>query len=53
MGFMGRNVPSLGVRSKVSPVTQSQVAATLAKYLGMDWNAQEKLAGPPVADAVK
>ena len=53
MGFMGRDVPALGVRSKVPPVTQSQVAATLAKYLGLDWNAQEKQAGRPVADAVK
>ena len=53
MGFMGHDVPVLGVRSKVPPVTQSQVAATLAKYLGLDWNAQEKQAGSPVVDAVK
>jgi hypothetical protein len=53
MGFMGRDVLTLGVRSKVPPVTQSQVAATLAKYLGLDWNEQEKQAGRPIADAVK
>jgi hypothetical protein len=34
-------------------VTQSQVAATLAKFLGLDWNAEEPKAGMPVADAVK
>jgi hypothetical protein len=53
MGFMGRGVPALGLREHVSPVTQSQVAATLAKYLGLDWNAAEKQAGKPVAEAVK
>jgi hypothetical protein len=53
MGFMGRDVPRLGVRSGVAPVTQSQVAATLAKYLGLDWNSQEKQAGQPIAAAVK
>jgi hypothetical protein len=53
MGFMGREVPRLGVQGRVAPVTQSQVAATLAKYLGLDWNAQEKQAGQPIAAAVK
>jgi hypothetical protein len=32
---------------------QSQVAATLAKYLGLDWNAAEKQAGLPVKDTLK
>ena len=53
MGFTGRGVPALGLRSNVPAVTQSQVAATLAKYLGLDWNAAEKQAGWPVVDAVK
>jgi hypothetical protein len=53
MGFTGHDVPALGLREHVAPVTQSQVAATLAKYLGLDWNAAEKRAGKPVADAVK
>ena len=53
MGFMGRGVPALGLREHVAPVTQSQVAATLARYLGLDWNAAEKQAGAPVAEAVK
>ncbi len=53
MGFMGRGVPAMGLRTHVPAVTQSQVAATLAKYLGLDWNAVEKQAGSPLADAVK
>ena len=53
MGFTGRGVPAMGVEKNVGPVTQSQAAATLAKYLGMDWNAAEPKAGMPVAGAVK
>jgi hypothetical protein len=53
MGFTGRGVPALGLQKNVSPVTQSQAAATLAKYLGLDWNAEEKQAGKPIAAAVK
>jgi len=53
MGFTGRDVPALGLQKNVGPVTQSQAAATLAKYLGLDWNAAEKLAGAPVGAAIK
>jgi hypothetical protein len=53
MGFMGPKTPALGNRADVPAVTQSQVAATLAKVLGLDWNAEEPKAGVPVADAVK
>ncbi|OJV41680.1 MAG: hypothetical protein BGO25_18610 [Acidobacteriales bacterium 59-55] len=53
MGFMGRGVPRKGVRTNVGAVTQSQVAATLAAYLGLDWDAVEKKAGKPVAAALQ
>jgi hypothetical protein len=53
MGFMGPKTAALGNRADVPAVTQSQVAATLAKVLGLDWNAEEPKAGAPVADAVK
>jgi len=53
MGFMGAGVPKLGNRENVPPVTQSQVAATLAKYLGLDWDAAEPKAGPPVTAAAR
>jgi len=53
MGFTGRGVPAMGLEKNVGPVTQSQAAATLAKYLGMDWNTAEPKAGMPVAGAVK
>jgi hypothetical protein len=53
MGFMGSGVPAIGVRSNVQGVTQSQVAATLARYLGLNWNAAEQQAGKPVAAALR
>jgi hypothetical protein len=53
MGFMGPETPALGNRANIPAVTQSQVAATLAKYLGLDWNAEDAKAGMPVAAAVR
>ncbi|HZY62959.1 MAG TPA: alkaline phosphatase family protein [Edaphobacter sp.] len=53
MSFMGPQTPALGNRANVPAVTQSQVAATLAKFLGFDWNAEEPKAGKPVAAAMR
>lgn len=53
MGFRGPQTPALGNRENVPAVTQSQVAATLAKFLGLDWDAAEPTAGKPVASAVR
>jgi hypothetical protein len=49
MGFMGPQTPAMGNRTNVPAVTQSQVAATLARFLGLDWNAAEPGAGLPIA----
>jgi hypothetical protein len=53
MGFLGPQTPALGNRTNVPAVTQSQVAATLSKYLGLDWNAEDPKAGMPVTAVVK
>ena len=34
-------------------MTQSQIAATLAGYLGLDYRASAPKAAPPIADAVR
>jgi hypothetical protein len=39
VAVMGPNTPALGERRDVPSVTQSQVAATVAKALGLDWAA--------------
>ena len=53
MGFMGPETPMMGTRANVPAVTQSQVAATLAKFLGFDWDAADPKAGTAVAAALK
>lgn len=46
MAVLGPDVPALGVR-RDTPTTQSQVAATIAAALGLDWpNAEPKAAKP-------
>lgn len=53
MGFIGPKTPAMGDRADVPPVMQSEVAATLTKFLGLDWNAAEPKAGVPVAAALR
>ena len=48
IGLIGPGVPAAGLEKNTAPVTQSQVAATIANLLGLDWNAQEPLAGKPL-----
>ncbi|HVO78416.1 MAG TPA: alkaline phosphatase family protein [Candidatus Bathyarchaeia archaeon] len=48
MAFLGPDTPPLGERSDCEVVTQSQIAATLAGFLGKDYAAQAPQAGKPV-----
>ncbi len=52
MAFMGPDTPALGTRAKVAPVTQSQIAATIAALLGENYVAAVPLAGKPIAAVV-
>src|SRR5438034_909575 len=47
IAVMGPDTPALGERENVE-VTQGQVAATLAKLLGEDFNAASPKAAPPL-----
>jgi hypothetical protein len=53
MALMGPSTPALGERANVAPVTQSQIAATLAALLGEDYHAAVPQSGAPIADALK
>jgi hypothetical protein len=53
MAFLGPDTPALGERSKIAPVTQNQVAATLAALLGENYRADVPQAGAPIADVLK
>ena len=52
MAFMGPDTRSLGERAKIAPVTQSQIAATLAALLGEDYTAAVHKAAKPIADVL-
>jgi hypothetical protein len=52
MAFMGPDTPALGERANIPPVTQSQIAATLAALLGEDYAADVSKAGKPIADVL-
>jgi hypothetical protein len=52
MAFLGPDTQPLGERSKVPSVTQSQIAATLAAFLGEDYAADVPKAGKPILDVL-
>jgi len=49
---LGPDTPPLGERANIEPVTQSQIAATIAALLGEDYSAAEARAGLPLRDAL-
>jgi hypothetical protein len=51
IAVIGPDTPALGPRT--SAVTQSQVAATVAALLGLDYAADVSQAGPPIAGALR
>jgi hypothetical protein len=52
MAFLGPDTRGLGERTKVAPVTQSQIAATLAALLGEDYAGRVPKAGKPIEDVL-
>ena len=50
MAFLGPDTPPLGERERSNPVTESQIAATVAALLGEDYRAAVPKAGAPIAD---
>ena len=53
MAFLGPDTRPLGERSKTTPVTQSQIAATLAALLGEDYAGAVAMAGKPLMDVLR
>lgn len=52
IAILGPDTSPLGERTHTDPVTQSQIAATLAAFLGEDYNAAVPRAGKPISDAL-
>ena len=51
IAFLGPDTKALGERMDIAPVTQNQIAATLAALLGEDYHAAVPASGPPITDA--
>jgi hypothetical protein len=52
LAVLGPDTPALGERSHVAPITQSQIAATLAAFLGEDYSREAPDAGRPIAEVL-
>jgi hypothetical protein len=52
MAFLGPDTPALGERKQAPAVTESQVAATIAKLLGEDYHQAVPKSGEPIKDVL-
>ena len=53
LAIIGPDTPPLGERTNVLPVIQSQVASTLAAFLGIDYRGEMRRPAPVIADVVR
>ena len=52
IAVMGPDTAPLGERSRVAPVVQAQIAATVAAFVGKDYHAAVPRAAQPIADVL-
>jgi hypothetical protein len=52
MAFLGPDTRALGERSRIAPVTQNRIAATLAAFLGEQLRKDVPAAGEPIGDVL-
>ena len=52
MAFLGPDTPARGERGKGTVVTESQIAATIAAFLGEDYHAAVPESGAPIAEVL-
>jgi hypothetical protein len=50
IAVLGPDTPALGERTHCAPVTQSQIAATIAALLGEDYHAAFPQSAAPITD---
>jgi hypothetical protein len=53
IGVLGPDTPALGERAETQAVTQSQIAATLAAFVGEDYKAKVPQAGAPISEVIQ
>jgi hypothetical protein len=52
LAFLGPDTAPLGERSHLAPVTQAQIAATVAAFVGQDYRRAVPAAAPAIADVL-
>lgn len=52
IAVVGPDTPALGERTNIAPVTQSQIAATIAAFLGKDYRRAVPTAASPLPDVL-
>ncbi len=52
LGVIGPDTPALGERANCPPITQSQVASTIAALLGENFQSAVPAAAPPITDVI-
>jgi len=53
IAVIGPDTPALGERTNIGPVTQAQIAATVAALMGKDYRKDVPRAAPAIADVLK
>jgi DNA mismatch repair protein MutH len=53
IAVIGPDTPPLGERTNVAPVTQAQIAATIAALMGKDYRKDVPRAAPAIAAVLK
>jgi arylsulfatase A-like enzyme len=53
LAVLGPDTPALGERANCAPITQSQIAATMAALLGEDYRAAFPKAGAPIGEVTR
>ena len=53
MAFLGPEIKALGERKSIAPVTQNQIAATIAALLGEDYAGAVPKAGKPITEILQ
>ena len=53
LAVIGPDTPALGERRNAASVTQSQIAATIAALLGLDYRRDQARAAEPIGDVVR
>lgn len=52
IAVIGPDTPALGERKHIAAVTQAQIAATVAAFIGKDYRKDVPAAAPPIADVL-